>query len=326
MENSLTAWERFAEANDLVFLPGRFLQQKAQVVGLYRGYHLQLSYWTFGVEIILSTGKDSLQVIDNTLVEQPISPEMMNDFLFEPHLLGKLGGYFRAADLGQKFYYHTIGDKDFRKLSAKKMGRQIQSLTGLADDYRRLLAYGGEAVPALIKKLANQTKLSDLALRLLHDIEDDTTDRLAADKDRMYCRWCFFCCGPHPIIVPRLWGRVELQYYGCRRCGQSRQLYNGPLIAVLDRGMAAEQLEDQNALRLNWLVRRALFDFDEVIITQATDEEVERFVVQVGNDTDVLRKSRYQKMVCTIVAGCDLSANTLKLLKRMFGTVEYSVK
>jgi hypothetical protein len=31
-----------------------------------------------------------------------------------------------------------------------------------------------------------------------------------------------------------------------------------------------------------------LFDFDRVEIQQATDEEVERFAVQVGNDTDEL--------------------------------------
>ena len=43
-----------------------------------------------------------------------------------------------------------------------------------------------------------------------------------------------------------------------------------------------------------------LFDFDEIEIKDATDEEVERFIVQVGNDTDAWRLERYSKVVCTV--------------------------
>jgi hypothetical protein len=72
---------------------------------------------------------------------------------------------------------------------------------------------------------------------------------------------------------------------------------------------------------VNWLTHRKLFDFDEVEIAQTTDEDVERFAVQVGNDTDPKRKPRYQKMRCVVSSECQLSENTMRILERMFGTV-----
>jgi hypothetical protein len=83
-----------------------------------------------------------------------------------------------------------------------------------------------------------------------------------------------------------------------------------------------EEIELSDVLRVNWLVRRALFDFDWVEIIQATDEDVERFAVQVGNDTDPVRELRYQQMKCTIGPECKLSENTLRILDKMFGEVE----
>jgi hypothetical protein len=73
---------------------------------------------------------------------------------------------------------------------------------------------------------------------------------------------------------------------------------------------------------VNWLQYRQLFDFDEIQIIQASDEEVERFVVQVGNDTDSVRKARYQHMHCIISSKCNLSENTMRILRRTFGQIE----
>jgi len=58
-----------------------------------------------------------------------------------------------------------------------------------------------------------------------------------------------------------------------------------------------------------------------VNIIQATDEEVERFAVQVGNDIDPFRKPRYKEMPCLIDTDCDLSENTWRILQQMFGQV-----
>jgi hypothetical protein len=64
-----------------------------------------------------------------------------------------------------------------------------------------------------------------------------------------------------------------------------------------------------------------LFDFDQVEIIQASDEEVERFAVQVGNDTDLVREPRYREMICKIGPECRLSENTIRILEKMFGEI-----
>jgi hypothetical protein len=55
---------------------------------------------------------------------------------------------------------------------------------------------------------------------------------------------------------------------------------------------------------------------------QASDEAVERFAIQVGNDTDPARRPYYASMPCLIWPGCSLSENSIKILKRTFGQVE----
>jgi hypothetical protein len=115
-----------------------------------------------------------------------------------------------------------------------------------------------------------------------------------------------------------------ITYYGCRTCGQSANFIEerGQSIMVLNQQMTVAQLERARMFIINWLAERELFDFDEVQIIRASDEEVERFAVQVGNDTDPLRKSRYQEMRCVVSPHCRLSENTMRILERMFGQVE----
>jgi hypothetical protein len=57
-------------------------------------------------------------------------------------------------------------------------------------------------------------------------------------------------------------------------------------------------------------------------IIHASDEEVERFAVQVGNDTDPVRQARYPKTVCTLNPDNDLSENTRRILVRTFGVMQ----
>jgi hypothetical protein len=59
-----------------------------------------------------------------------------------------------------------------------------------------------------------------------------------------------------------------------------------------------------------------------VEIIQASDEDIERFAVQVGNDTDPLRQPRYRQLHCRIGLTCHLSENSLRVLQSVFGVVE----
>jgi hypothetical protein len=184
-----------------------------------------------------------------------------------------------------------------------------------------LATAGGEAVPHL-QPLASQisSALRPIALDLLSQISQETTARLASRENEFLCPHCLTACGPHDISFPK---GDKLRYYGCRTCGQSQELLEGQVVAVLDQEMATE-IEVAGTIRVNWLARRNLFDFNTVEIIKATDEEVERFVVQIGNDTDAVRAGRYTQLPCLVYPGCVLSENSLKLLRRPFGRVEVS--
>jgi NADH-quinone oxidoreductase subunit J len=105
---------------------------------------------------------------------------------------------------------------------------------------------------------------------------------------------------------------------------QHQQRYGfGKVVAILDTGWADESQRKRNdLLGVNWLQRQSLFDFDRVEIVQATDEDVERFARQVGNDTNDWRRSGYRQMSCLISPDCILSESTIRLLQNTFGEVK----
>jgi len=109
----------------------------------------------------------------------------------------------------------------------------------------------------------------------------------------------------------------------CRVCDRAANLVFEvhEVVAVLDGGWAGEQASADGVLRVNWLKRRAVFDFDRVEIVAAADEEVERFLIQVGNDTEEWRQPRYRRMHCAVAPQCVLSENTLRILRSTFGEV-----
>ena len=55
--------------------------------------------------------------------------------------------------------------------------------------------------------------------------------------------------------------------------------------------MAKVTLNHHGHLRVNWLTYFQPFDFVQVEIHNASDEDVERFAVQMGNDTDPIRQA-----------------------------------
>jgi hypothetical protein len=207
-----------------------------------------------------------------------------------------------------------------------------------------LVALGGEALTHLLALArAKKHHLQPTATWLVQSIGHETATRLAGHADRLRCVDCLTSCGPHSII--RVFD-VSMLYYGCRICGQSREFFYCPqgVVAVLDstwpenqpqRGglrhktfsvadspEIEEDTPDPGLLRVNWLARRGLFDFERVEIIQATDEDVERLAVQVGNDTDPIRQPHYAQMHCLIAPQCLLSENSLRVLRRTFGQVE----
>jgi hypothetical protein len=184
-----------------------------------------------------------------------------------------------------------------------------------------LVAMGGEATEALRALASDKTNpLWQAAIWLLASIEHETANRFAWRAADTHCPYCLANFEARPVNLS--WG-ITFTYYGCRRCGQSREYLHHPqgVVAVLDDSGSEALVQRDGALRVNWLARRDLFDFDQVELIQATDEDIERFAVQVGNDTDSFRASNYKKMRCIIGPKCHVSENTIRILRRMFGKV-----
>ncbi len=78
---------------------------------------------------------------------------------------------------------------------------------------------------------------------------------------------------------------------------------------------------EASSIQINWLHYQQLFDFDQVKLINATDQDVEAFAIQAGNDVDMLRKRKIARMTCMISPSCVLQENTLRILKHIFGNV-----
>lgn len=185
--------------------------------------------------------------------------------------------------------------------------------------YPKVVNLGGEAIPTLRQVTQESQEIGQVCLQMMQDIGRETTDQLSRQMSEL---WCPKCVARFATIEIDLAKTKNITFCGCRVCSQSRQflqLKKG-VVAILDNQDLTEQTQQEGELRVNWLSRSEMFDFERVEIKQATDEEVERFAVQVGNDTDEVRCHRYKEMGCNIY--CELSTNTTKILQSIFGSVK----
>lgn len=185
-----------------------------------------------------------------------------------------------------------------------------------------IVGAGGRAVPALRPLLQQKgdRPVRKSAVGLVREIAQRTRDRLGYRAFGLACPEHLVRCHPHRQQVS---SRSSVTYYGCRACHQSREFLECPegIVAVLDTGTQEAVAHHGGALRVNWLSFGKLFDFDRVEIVHAADEDVERFMVQVGNDTDPVRCARYGKMRCVVSPDCRLSEITRRVLQDTFQRV-----
>ena len=221
--------------------------------------------------------------------------------------------------MAEKYIIYILGSGAFQDIQKPQEFSDL--LADIADGYPTILAMGGAVVPVLAEIAANSRhKLQNIAQRLLKDIAQTTTRQLAPQASQLLCPDCLVCYSPHQVSFS--WRQPTLTYYGCQNCGQSREFLNtSVVVATLDSQAQSETVKKGEVWQVNWLTRRRLFDFSMVEIIQASDEDVERFAAQVGNDTDPKRQTRYKDIACVVAPTCVLSENTLRVLQRMFGEV-----
>ncbi len=184
-----------------------------------------------------------------------------------------------------------------------------------------LLYLGGEVVEPLIKKLYNPSPIKNTIIHLLQSIAYETKERLASKVDRLICPKCIVHVGANQVKIKN---QTYITFYGCRSCYQSRDFQdfkNIKIIVVLDLNLTKDKILENETLKINWFKFKKLFDFDQIEILQASDEDVERFCIQIGNDEDLLRRKRYKKISCIIGKNCNLTQETINMLKNIFGEV-----
>ena len=197
----------------------------------------------------------------------------------------------------------------------------FDALYELIETFPQIITLGAEVIP-ILQPVARAKKhpLQVVAAQLIQNIAPTTLDLQQQGEESLVCPQCLTRCGAHEIDLSWL---TSMTYFGCRTCHQSKNFYTiDKVIAILDNRAVSDPIQQGHTLTVNWLQGRTLFDFDIVEIIQATDEEVERFAVQVGNDTDPVRQSLYKEMRCLISPNCQLSDNTTRVLQRTFGSVK----
>ncbi len=321
------AWYVFAQTHNLEFVPGflKTFDRDTHVTGTYYGHPLLLEVVECHnstrecTRLTLATNdtKNVLNDIEPLDLNRPITAEDVTHFLSPNGFPDEWRGRISANAGCQNIYFQTDGIED----SDAFLQDVIDYLCDLSDAYPGVVASGGKAVPALQEIASSRNPLQDYARRLLQDISWETTNRLRERQSRSLCPVCLTYCDAHPV---KLSGWSSITYYGCRTCGQSNDFidFEGRITVVLDRQMPVEQTLQDSVLYINWFAHGQPFDFDDVEIVRATDEDVERFAVCIGNDTDPKRKSHYKQMSCTVSSDCALSINTVRILQQMFGQVQ----
>lgn len=324
-EQEKLSWQEIAQLTGLRFVPGGGFFESARVEGEYRGYSVNVE--TISIEkgktsqtYTLIKLSNALKLSPDTDVDNQITTNKIATLL-DPNdsngLQSRITGSIEVA-YGDLRYLKRNVQRD-----AKQLKMVIDYLCDLATGYPYVVSLGGEAVSFLHPiATGKENILKPVARQLLYDIEQETTRRFQWKIDDLYCSECLTRFAAHKVNLGLL---TTIIYYGCRICEQSRQYYDLKglwVILVLDDQMKDDLIQQKNILRVNWLQHRVLFDFDEIEIAQASDEDVERFAVILGNDTDPMRIGRYKHMNCTISTISELSENTLRILRRMFGQVE----
>ncbi|MCP4367111.1 MAG: hypothetical protein GY797_03195 [Deltaproteobacteria bacterium] len=222
---------------------------------------------------------------------------------------------------------HNLRRSKNNPVSVEKLITQLNSVNWVERFIARhtLVHLGGEAIQPLIARLSDQREEWPETIEwLLENIAIETSKELPKEVSHLLCPICVVMCGKNKV---KLSWKQSLTFYGCQRCYQSRKFIEraDQIVAVLDAEMKQQQKQagKGKVLRVNWLKRKMLFEFDRVEIIKARDEDVELFAIQVGNDKDRKRKSRYKKMKCIVGTKNELLENTIRILGKMFGQVEW---
>lgn len=314
-------WQAFAQTHGFTFTPG-VMVEGMRVSGSYKGFGFGMMAFHKNWESREApyTLMEMTTHPNASAQQKPaLTPADVSKIFAVNNIDIKLKGIVEATEQGQKLTYIQ------RNLETNRayLDGVLESLYTLIQAYPALVATGGQIIP-LLRSVATDEKhpLRDVAQQLIHDIAS-ITHPLAYRLSSLVCGHCLLPFAEHKADISRF---QIVTYYGCQQCHRSTDYFEAQqVIAVLDQRLADRTVYDNGVLRINWIRHRYLFNFHAVEIINATDEDVERFAVQIGNDTNPARKPGYKSMVCQVSAAANLSPNTIRILQHTFGQVATDV-
>lgn len=324
LEQKKSAWKELTVSTGLAFVPAGYFAGGSRVTGKYRGFTVRLE--TIAIEGANDKQElyTAIRLIDynEKYLNSPTNSQVTIDDIAKQFRLQSPSLYWRHCRI-------ELHQNDLRylepgvQLDLKKLKDAIDHLCELAKVLPHVTHLGGEAI-SFLQPAASDSRhpLKRLAKRLLVKIELDTEEKFEDDLANVCCRHCLTRFTRHKVKIEFL---SSTRYYACRNCLKSRHYYNKEglwIVLVLDNQMQEDVIQHDRFLYVNWLQRQNLFDFDEVRIVHATDEEASLLAVQVSNDTDPYRTERYDDVLCHITKPDMLSNNTHHILKQAFSNVQ----
>ncbi|MBX2820163.1 MAG: hypothetical protein KTR29_10800 [Rhodothermaceae bacterium] len=138
-----------------------------------------------------------------------------------------------------------------------------------------------------------------------------TTNYQLAHRDRLYCE-------EHLRRFDL--ERVKRYTYGvCRSCrGSQYGIIVKSSFLMLDRSVSWKKLKKETTFWINGFQLEELCDFDALIVGVCSYEDIERFCIMIGNDSDKKRAKLYRRIEYRLRAGNTITEKGLALLDRFF--------
>lgn len=244
--------------------------------------------------------------------------------------LGKLGDKRVVALLIMRLWDDSeevrgVACKALEKLRA---GRMVTAVVGV-------LNHQPEACDALMKIVKERGVYVFPPLMVLLDNPDPFVRCAAFQALTPICKllqeWlnqflCRSCLTRFEKKKTKLQGIGTLHLVVCRACGKASHAMFGvqEVVAVLDEKMAEEIVHTDGIVRVNAMKRETLFDLERVEIINASDDDIHRFCIDIGNDGDLYRRKRRKKWRCVVTSTCQPSLNTRHILEDTFRRVEFN--
>ena len=328
--DGIEMWRHFAQEYDLEFFRGGLFDKAIRVTGSYRDYLVDIflseyknrkqGIYRLYTNIHLSTTNRDLRQNNggnsNSAVQEIAEPAAGD--IVKVLIPNGLVCYSRAGvEIGveeNKVQYRQEGFEEDEEYLLKV----LHMLCDLVDNYPMVINLGGVAVSELETLADYKTRhpLEMIAADLLKTIAGNSK-KMEKSNLKFTCPRCYMNFRSQHIKLSR-W--IPTYYFACPKCHQNRDYHTGDVVAVLNEQTKTECFRNEDVLEINWLVYRKTFDFDSVIIEQATDEDVERFVIQSRNDTG--KSKDIGRVSCKVRSTCSLSENTMRILSNTFSAVE----